>query len=97
MVLDTGTAVLGRAAIGVDAQHVWALWLREDAHGQTLLLARYTPDLSKRLQQVTVATLGARGMASGYPKLAVDAGGAWLAWTDVIGGVAHLKGARVAR
>ncbi|HOV97100.1 MAG TPA: sialidase family protein [Thermomonas sp.] len=97
VVLDTGTAVLGRAAIGVDAQHVWALWLREDAHGQTLLLARYTPDLSKRLQQVTVATLGARGMASGYPKLAVDAGGAWLAWTDVIGGVAHLKGARVAR
>ena len=36
--------------------------------------------------------------ASGTPKLAVDAGGAWLAWTDVgEDGVAQLKGARISR
>lgn len=95
--VDSGAAVLGRAAVGLDARQVWVAWLREEAQGQTLLLARYAPDLSKRLQQLEVAKLGARGMASGYPKLAVDAGGAWLAWTDVVDGVAQLKGARVTR
>jgi hypothetical protein len=96
-VLDSGTAVLGRAAVGMDAQQVWAAWLREDAHGQTLMLARYNPDVSKRLQTLEVAKLGARGMASGYPRLAVDASGAWLVWTDVVAGVAHLKGAHITR
>ena len=95
--VDAGAQVLGRAAVAVDARQVWVAWLRERPQGQTLMLARYAPDLSKKLQQVEVATLGARGMASGYPKLAVDAGGAWLAWTDVVGGSAHLKGARITR
>ncbi|HQY49647.1 MAG TPA: sialidase family protein [Thermomonas sp.] len=94
--VEAGAHVLGRSAVGIDAKQVWVAWLREDAHGQTLQLARYTRDLSKRLQTFAVAKLGARGMASGYPKLAVDAGGVWLAWTDVVDGVAHLKGARVA-
>ncbi len=95
--LDAGAAVLGRAAVAIDAQQVWVAWLREDTQGQALMLARYTPDLSKPLQKIEVAKLGARGLASGYPKLAVDAGGAWLVWTDVVKGVAHLKGARIAR
>ena len=95
--VDAGAAVLGRAAVGIDARQVWVVWLREDAQAQTLMLARYAPDLSKRLQQIEVAKLGTRGLASGYPKLAVDAGGAWLVWTDVAEGVAQLKGARVAR
>lgn len=95
--LASGTAVLGRGAVGIDAHQVWAAWLHEDAHGQTLQLARYTPDLSKRLQTLEVAKLGTRGLASGYPQLAVDPGGAWLVWTDVANGVAHLKGARITR
>lgn len=95
--VEDGAQVLGRAAVGLDAKQVWVAWLRERPQGQTLMLARYAPDLSKKLQQLEVATLGARGMASGYPKLAVDVGGAWLVWTDVVGGVAHLKGARVTR
>ncbi len=95
--LDAGAAVLGRAAVAIDAQQVWVAWLREDTQGQALMLARYTPDLSKPLQKIEVAKLGARGLASGYPKLVVDAGGAWLVWTDVVKGVAHLKGARIAR
>ena len=92
----SGAHVLGRSAVGIDAKQVWVAWLHEEAHGQRLQLARYSPDLSKRLQTFDVAKLGARGIASGYPKLAVDAGGAWLVWTDVVEGVAHLKGARVA-
>lgn len=95
--LDAGAAVLGRAAVAIDAQQVWVAWLREDTQGQTLMLARYPLDLSKALQRIEVAKLGARGLASGYPKLVVDAGGAWLVWTDVVKGVAHLKGARIAR
>jgi len=89
--------VLGRAAVAIDTQQVWVAWLREDAQGQTLMLARYALDLSKPLQKIQIAKLGARGLASGYPKLAVDAGGAWLVWTDVVKGAAHLKGARIAR
>ena len=84
VMLDSGAAVLGRAAIAMDAKQVWVAWLHENAHGQTLQLARYNADLSKRLQTFEVAKLGARGMASGYPKLAVDAGGAWLAWTCLL-------------
>lgn len=95
--VDAGAEVLGRAAVGIDARQVWVAWLREDAQGQTLMLARYARDLSKPLQKVEVAKLAARGLASGYPKLAVDAGGAWLVWTDVINGAAQLKGARIAR
>ena len=95
--VDGSAAVLGRAAVGLDARQVWVAWLREAGQGQVLMLARYAPDLSKQLQQIEVAKLGARGLASGYPKLAVDAGGAWLAWTDVVDGVAQLKGARVTR
>ena len=34
------------------------VWLREDATGQTLMLARYAPDLSKPLQRIEVAQPG---------------------------------------
>ena len=68
-----------------------------DDKGQVLMLARYAPDLSKRLQSIEVARLQGRGLATGVPKLAVDAGGAWLAWTDVVDGTARLQGARIAR
>lgn len=97
VVVDTGAAVRGQVDVAVDAQQTWVAWLREDASGQALMLARYAPDLSKRLQLIEVARLGARGHASGTPRLAVDAGGAWLAWTDVVDGVADLRGARIVR
>ena len=96
-IVDEGEAVLGRVAVAVDAQQVWVAWLREEEQGQTLHLARYTPDLSRKLQTLQVASLGARGFASGYPKLLANNGTAWLVWTDSVDGVAHLKGARIAR
>jgi hypothetical protein len=97
VVVDSGASVRGQVDIAVDAQQAWVAWLREDAKGQALMLARYTPDLSKQLQLIEVARLGARGHASGTPRLAVDAGGAWLVWTDVVDGVADLQGARITR
>lgn len=97
VVVDRGAAVLGHVDVAVDDRQAWVAWLREDASGQTLMLARYTPDLSKQLQRIEVAKLQGRGHASGTPKLAVNASGAWLAWTDSIDGVAHLQGAQVTR
>ena len=97
VVVDSGAAVRGQVDVAVDGQQAWVAWLREDAKGQTLMLARYSTDLSKQLQRIEVARLGARGHASGTPRLAVDAGGAWLAWTDAIDGVADLQGARITR
>ncbi len=97
VIVDKGAAVLGRVDVALDAQQAWVAWLREDSRGQTLMLARYTPDLSRELQRVEVAKLEARGHASGSPKLVANAGSAWLAWTDSIDGVAYLKGALVAR
>ena len=89
--------MLGRVDVALEATQAWVAWLREVDGAQTLMLARYTPDLSRQLQRIEVAKLEARGRASGMPKLAVDAGGAWLAWTDVIGGVPQLRGAQVTR
>jgi hypothetical protein len=97
VIVDKGPAVLGRVDVAFDGQQAWVAWLREDANGQTLMLARYAPDLSRELQRMEVAKLEGRGHASGSPKLVVNAGGAWLAWTDSIGGVAYLKGALVTR
>lgn len=95
--VDTGDAVLGRAAVAFDGQQAWVAWLREETQGQTLYLARYSPDLRQQLQKIEVAKLGARGMASGYLKLLAGDGMAWLVWTDSVNGVAHLKGARITR
>jgi len=95
--VDHGAVVRGQVDVAIDAQQAWVAWLREDARGQSLMLARYTPDLSRRLQLIEVAKLAARGHASGTPRLAVDAGGAWLAWTDAVDGAADLQGARIAR
>ncbi|RZA22405.1 MAG: exo-alpha-sialidase [Lysobacteraceae bacterium] len=97
VVVDGGAAVLGRVDVALDDQQAWVAWLREDAGGQTLMLARYASDLSKPVQRIEVAKLEARGHASGSPKLVANAAGAWLAWTDSIDGVAHLRGAQILR
>jgi len=93
--LDRGDAVLGRVAVAVDADQAWVAWLREDAGKQSLWLARYTHDLSRQLQRVRVATLHARGAASGYPRMALRDGAAWLVWSDTVDGAPQVQGARV--
>lgn len=97
VVVEQGAAVLGRVDVALDATQAWVTWLREVDGTQSLMLARYTPDLSRQLQRIEVAKLQARGRASGMPKLAVDASGAWLVWTDVVGGVPQLRGAHLTR
>ena len=60
-------------------------------------LARYTPDLSRRLQRLHVATLQARGPGAGYPQLVVQDGAAYVVWSDIANGGMQLHGAVVAR
>jgi hypothetical protein len=93
VVLEQGDAVQGRVAVALDAQQVWALWMREDATGRSLWLARYAPDLSRQLQRVQVAKLHSRGNASGYPQLALLDGSAHVVWTDLVDGAPQLRGA----
>jgi hypothetical protein len=94
-VLDRGAAVQGRVAVATDAQQVVALWVREDAGGQSLWLARYTPDLSRALQRIEIAKLQGRGRGTGFPQLALHDGDAYLVWTDVADGAPQLHGARL--
>lgn len=93
VVLDRGEPVQGRveAALGADA--AWVLWLREDAQGQALWLARWAPDLSRELQRVQVARVQGRGRGTGFPQLALGDGVVRVAWTELADGAARLRGA----
>ena len=52
-------------------------------------------DAWRQTQHVRVATLSARGRASGIPRLQWHDEAAWLVWTDVSGDAPDLHGARV--
>jgi hypothetical protein len=93
VVLDQGEAVQGRAAVALDARQAFALWIREDAGGQSLWLSRRTPDLARELQRIEVAKLQGRGRATGYPQIALRNGDAYIAWTDIVDGSPRLRGA----
>lgn len=90
--IDEGEAVEGRVAVALDARQAWILWIREDASGQALWLSRRTPDLAREYQRLEVAKLQGRGRATGFPKIALRGGDAYVAWTDVADGAPHLRG-----
>lgn len=96
VIVDRGNAVQGRVSVAFDQNAAWALWLREDAAGQSLQLARYAPDLSRELQRIDIARLQGRGRGTGFPQLALRGGVAYVAWTDVVDGKPQLHGARIA-
>ena len=90
--VDAGAAVQGRVDVAIGVDTAWVLWIREDAAGQTLQLARYTPDLSRQLQRIELARLQGRGRGTGFPQLALADGTVHVAWTDVVGGEPRLQG-----
>jgi hypothetical protein len=97
VVVERGVAVQGRVAVAVDAQQAWVAWVSGQGATQALWLARYTPDLSRRLQRLQVATLRARGPGAGYPQLLAQDGAAYIVWTDIDHGRMQLHGAVVTR
>lgn len=95
VVLDEGATVLGRVDVAVGDGEAWALWLREDAQGQSLWLSRRSADLATEHERLQLARLAGRGHATGFPKLALRDGVAHVVWTDVVDGAAQLRGVRV--
>jgi hypothetical protein len=94
--IAAGASQLGRVDVAFDGRQALVAWLEEDARGQRLQLARYSADLSRKLQQLEVAKLQGRGRGTGFPKLALRDGVAYLAWTDLVEGRTRLRGARFA-
>lgn len=95
VVVDEGPAVLGRVAVAMDAQQVWLLWMREDAGRQSLWLARYAPDLGKRFTKIELAKIEGKGRATGFPKIALRDGAAYVVWTDAGEAGPSLRGLRL--
>lgn len=90
-----GEAQLGRVDLAADAGGVWMSWMQEDASGQSLWIARFDPALATEHFRLKVAAVAGRGRGTGFPRLQVRGGDAWLAWTEVVAGKPRLQGARV--
>ncbi|HEY0505671.1 MAG TPA: sialidase family protein [Lysobacter sp.] len=93
--LERGDAVQGRIDVALDAHSAWALWTRSVGGRQSLQLARFTPDLRREVQRVQVARLQGRGRGTGFAKLALADGHAYVVWTDILDGRPRLHGARL--
>lgn len=90
-----GEAQLGRVDLAADAGGVWMSWMEEAGGEQSLWLARFDPALAAEQFRVRVATVAGRGRGTGFPRMQVQGGSAWLAWTEVVAGKPRLRGARV--
>lgn len=97
VVVDNGEAMQGRVDVALDRDAAWVLWLREDRSGQSLQLARYTPDLLRALQRIEVAKLDGRGRATGFPQLVLRDGAPLVVWTDIVAGKPQLHAAVITR
>ena len=94
-VVARGPAQHGRVDLAADVDGVWMAWLEEDRGRQSLWLARFSPDLAAEHFRRKVADVTGRGRATGFPRLQLQDGAAWLAWTDVVGGQPRLRGVSV--
>lgn len=90
-----GTAPQGRVDLAADDSGVWLSWVEETGGAQTLWLARFDHDLGREHWRLKVADVAGRGRATGFPRLRLRGGLAWLAWTEVVAGQPRLRGARV--
>lgn len=94
-VVASGESQLGRVDVAVDADGVWMAWMEEAGNAQSLWLARYDTALVAEAFRVRVADVAGRGRGTGFPRLQVRDGSAWLAWTDIVDGQPRLRGATV--
>ena len=94
---DSGDAVQGRLAVALDAdgRGAWMTWLREDASGQSLRLARFEPGSRVLMPSIAAARVAGKGRGTGFPQLVVSGDRIHLVWTDVLDGRPRLRGAMV--
>lgn len=90
--VDQGAAVQGRVDVALDARAAWVVWVREEAGGQSLQLARYAQDLAGVPERIELAKIEGRGRATGFPQLALGGDTAYVVWTDVVAGKPRLRG-----
>lgn len=90
-----GEAQHGRVDLAADSGGVWVSWLQETGGRQSLWLARYGHDLATEHFRLKVADITGRGRGTGFPRLQLGDGSAWLAWTEIVSGQPRLRGARV--
>ena len=95
--IDQGPEVQGRVDVALDARTAWVLWVREEAGGQSLQLARYARDLSGEPERIEVAKIAGRGRATGFPQLALSGDAAYVVWTEVIDGKPRLRAVTLRR
>ena len=94
LIVARGSQVQGRVDLAMDDDAIHLSWIDEDAAAQTLRLARFERGSLRETGRVDVATL-ARGRGTGFPRIALRDGDVHLAWTDNVGRVPRLVGARV--
>jgi hypothetical protein len=93
-----GEGVLGRAALAMDGDSVWLVWLVErgvGASGQELWLARINAKTGVVAEKKNVASIAARGRASGFPRIQARGGAVWIVWTDSVDKKPILRGVSV--
>ena len=90
-----GDAQHGRVDLAADAGGVWVSWLQEAGGRQSLWLARYRHDLAEEHFRLKVADITGRGRGTGFPRLQLGDGSAWLVWTEIVSGQPRLRGSRV--
>lgn len=93
-----GEGVLGRAALAMEGDSVWLVWLVErgvGAKGQELWLARINAKTGVVAEKKNIASIGARGRATGLPRIQARDGAAWIVWTDSVDKQTILRGVSV--
>jgi len=93
--VELGPAQQGRVDLAADASGVWLSWMEEVGGIQSVWLARFDADLATEQFRRQVAQVRGRGRATGFPRLQLQDGAAWLAWTEIVAGKPRLRGAVV--
>jgi hypothetical protein len=95
--IDRGAAVMGRVDVAFDGRQVVLAWLREDASGQSLQLARYTPTCRNSCRSSKSRSCRAAAAPPASRNSPCATGIAHLVWTDIVDGRPQLHGAVLAR
>jgi hypothetical protein len=84
---------LGRVDVAVDDGGVWVTWLTEDAGTQRLMVARWDATLARGSGRVLREL--PRGRSTGFPRMALRDGAAYVVWTESRDGQPTVAGAKV--